>query len=101
LETTLARVESEATARRTAEETTSDLEKEKSVRELEIQENERRFLSEINNKEEILVLLKNKENEYSKTIEVITKEKEELNSKIYSISQGMKCQFNYIIKNFM
>lgn len=97
LEIALARADSEGLARRIAEETTADLEKEKAVRELEIEDNERRLLSDLNNKEEALASLRNKESEFSKTIEVLTKEKEDLSAKIHSMTQGL----NIIIINII
>jgi hypothetical protein len=47
-------------------------------------------MSDLTTKEETITTLKNKENEYSKTIEILTKEKEELSAKIHFMNQGMK-----------
>jgi len=89
VELALARAESEGLARRISEETTADLEKEKAVRELEVQDSERQLRSDLADKEEAIIAFKNKENEYSKTIEVLTIEKEELSAKIHFMNQGI------------
>jgi hypothetical protein len=47
-------------------------------------------MSDLTTKEETITTLKNKDSEYSKTIEILTKEKEELNAKIHFMNQGMK-----------
>jgi hypothetical protein len=47
-------------------------------------------MSDLTTQEETITTLKNKDNEYSKTIEILTKEKEELSAKIHFMNQGMK-----------
>ncbi|CAG2101932.1 unnamed protein product, partial [Medioppia subpectinata] len=99
IEIALARAETEGIARRQAEELTADLEKEKAIRELEIEDSERRLRSELNTKEEIINTYLNKESEYSKTVEIITKEKEELNTKIHFMNQEMNNYINQTVHN--
>lgn len=85
----MARADTEAIARRQAEELTADLEKDKAIRELEVEDNERRLLAELNNKDEIINSYTIKESESNKTIEIISKEKEDLSAKLHYMNQGL------------
>ena len=96
----MARADTEAIARRQAEELRADLEKEKAVRELEIEDSERRLRSELSSKDELISNYSIKESEFNKTLEIITKEKEDLSAKLHFMNQGLNAFAIEFIQKF-
>ncbi|XP_055942528.1 rho-associated protein kinase 2-like [Argiope bruennichi] len=90
LQLAVARADSESLARSIAEETIADLEKEKTMRELELKDMLSRHRTELSNKEAAISNLKDKENEYKKTVELLTREKEELNAMVITLQEELK-----------
>ncbi|KAG8183195.1 hypothetical protein JTE90_005646 [Oedothorax gibbosus] len=84
-----ARADSESLARSIAEETIADLEKERTIRELELKDLTSRHRAELANKDIVIANLKDKENEYKKTVEFLNLEKEDLGVKIASLEEEL------------
>ncbi|GFT33561.1 rho-associated protein kinase 2 [Trichonephila clavipes] len=88
LQLTAARADSESLARSIAEETIADLEKERTMHELELKDLLSRHRAELSNKDVTISSLKDKESEFKKTVELLTREKDELNLKILTLQEG-------------
>lgn len=91
LQLAIARADSETLARSIAEENISELEKDKTMRELEIGELIERHKMELATS---LNAAKEYENEYKKTIDALTKEKEELRTMLTRLQEDLKCKDN-------
>ncbi|XP_076066939.1 rho associated coiled-coil containing protein kinase isoform X2 [Oratosquilla oratoria] len=90
LQLAIARADSEALARSIAEETVADLEKEKTMKELEISDIISRHSMEMNNKETTLNVIKDHEQELTKTVTDLRKEIEGLNNKVQTLDEERK-----------
>ncbi|XP_015914615.1 rho-associated protein kinase 2 [Parasteatoda tepidariorum] len=89
LQLAMARADSESLARSIAEETIADLEKERAIKEIELKELMSRHWSDLSNKDSLLSSYKEKENEYKKTIEILTREKEDRGFQLLSLQEDM------------
>ncbi|GIX66903.1 rho-associated protein kinase 1 [Caerostris darwini] len=89
LQIAVARADSESLARSIAEETIADLEKERTMHELELKDLISRHRTELSNKDVTISNLKDKENEFKKTIEHLTQEKEEFSVKVLSLQEEL------------
>ncbi|GFR23942.1 rho-associated protein kinase 2 [Trichonephila clavata] len=90
LQLAAARADSESLARSIAEETIADLEKERTMHELELKDLLSRHRAELSNKDVTISSLKDKESEFKKTVELLTREKDELNLKILTLQEELK-----------
>lgn len=89
LQLSIARADSESLARSIAEETIADLEKEKTMKELELKELISRHRSDMANKDTVLANVKDKENEFKKNLDMLTREKEELSLKVKALQDDL------------
>ncbi|GIY60635.1 rho-associated protein kinase 1 [Caerostris extrusa] len=76
-------------ARSIAEETIADLEKERTMHELELKDLISRHRTELSNKDVTISNLKDKENEFKKTIEHLTQEKRRVQCKVLSLQEEL------------
>lgn len=90
LQLAMAKADSENLARSIAEEQLTDVEKEKTVLELEIKELMNRHKTEISKKEHLIQIMEDSKREYSKEIEELTAEKNDLTSRLQKLSEDLR-----------
>ncbi|XP_034235222.1 rho-associated protein kinase 2 isoform X1 [Thrips palmi] len=90
LQIALARADSEALARSIAEETVADLEKDKTMKELELKDLLAKHRSELSGRDSTLNSIKEREQEYKKSIEQLIKDKDEMSHQMKLMQEEVK-----------
>ncbi|XP_013412061.1 rho-associated protein kinase 2-like isoform X3 [Lingula anatina] len=90
LELAMAKANSEEIARKLAEDQLSDVEKQKTMLELEIKELMTRHKADMSKKESTIGVLEESKNQNSRNIDILSKEKDELNKQIKKLMEDVQ-----------
>lgn len=96
LQLAMARADSEALARSIAEETAADLDKDKTMKELELKDMLAKHRSELSGRDSSLNSMKEREQEYKKSVEQLVKDKDEMNHQMKLMQEEVKKATNVL-----